>query len=146
MNGAGIITKQTIDHIRRSVAEVLWVIKVITSHYSFSSCKDICCLFSKMFPDGQIAQSFSCRATKCAYLACFGIYSYFHELLIKKIHAVKYYSLSFDESLNQIYQKKQMDMIVRFWDSKSKKVTERSFNSDFMGYATAADMLTHFKH
>ena len=31
-------------------AEVFWVIKVITSHYSFSSCKDICCLFSKMFP------------------------------------------------------------------------------------------------
>ena len=62
-------------------AEVLWVIKVITSHYLFSSCKDISCLFSKMFPDSQIAQSFSCGATKCAYLACFGIYPYFHELL-----------------------------------------------------------------
>ena len=50
-------------------ADVLWVIKVITSHYSFSSCKNISCLFSKTFPDSQIAQSFSCGATKCAYLA-----------------------------------------------------------------------------
>ena len=90
-------------------AEVLWVIKVITSHYSFSSCKDISCLFSKMFPASQIAQSFLCGATKCACLAWFGIYPYFHELLIKKIHVVNYYSLSFDESLNQINHNKQMD-------------------------------------
>ena len=82
--------------------KVLWVIKVITSHYSFSSCEDISCLFSKMFPNSQIAQSFSCEATKCVYLVCFGIYPYFHELLIEKIHAVKYYTLLFDESLNQM--------------------------------------------
>ena len=67
-----------------------------------------------MFPDSQIAQSFSFGATKCAYLGCFGIYPYFYELLIEKIRAVKYYTLSFDESWNQINQKKQMDMIFRF--------------------------------
>ena len=57
-----------------------------------------------MFPDSQIAQSFLCGATKCAYLVCFGIYPYFHELLTEKIRAVKYYTLLFDESLNQINQ------------------------------------------
>ena len=36
-------------------AEVFWVIKATTSHYSFSSSKYISCLFSKMFPDSQIA-------------------------------------------------------------------------------------------
>ena len=127
-------------------AEVPWVIKVITSHYSFSSCKDINCLFSKMFLGSQIAQSFSCGAIKCAYLACFSIYPYFHELLIEKIRGVKYYTLLFDESLNQINQKKQMNMIARFWDSKSNKVTERYFNSEFIGHATAADMSTHFRN
>ena len=101
-------------------AEVVWVIKVITSHYSFSSSKDICCLFSKMFPDSQIAQSFLCGATKCTYLACFVIYPYFHVLVIEKICAVKYYTLSFDESLNQINQKKQMD-IVRYGTTKAIK-------------------------
>ena len=90
----------------------LWIIKVITSLYSFSSCKNISRLFSKMFPNSQIAQSFSCGATKCAYLVYFGIYPCFHELLIEKICAVKYYTLSFDESLNQVNQKKQMDVIV----------------------------------
>ena len=102
-------------------AEVLWVIKVITSHYSFSSFKDISYLFSEMFHDSQIAQSFSCGATKCANLACFGIYPNCHGLLIEKIRVVKYYTLSFDESLNQINQIKQMDMIVRFGTAKAIK-------------------------
>ena len=57
-----------------------------------------------------------------------------------------YYTVSFDENLNQINQKKQMDMIVRFWDSESNKVTEKYFNSEFMGHATAADMLTHYEN
>ena len=127
-------------------AEVFWVIKVITSHYSFSPCKDISCLFTKMFPESQISQSISCGATKCAYLACFGIYPYFHELLLGKICAVKYHTLSFDENLNQINQIKRIDMIVRFWDSESKKVIERCFSSEFMGHAKAADMLTHLKN
>ena len=32
-------------------AEVLWIIKVMTSHCSFNSCQIIACLFSKMFSD-----------------------------------------------------------------------------------------------
>ena len=68
-----------------------------------------------MFPDSKIAQSFSCGA---AYLACFGIYLYFQEIIIE---------------------------IVRFWDSEVNKITERYFNTEFLGCATAADMLLHFK-
>ena len=51
-----------------------------------------------------------------------------------------------DESLNQVNQKKQTNMLVRFGTAKAIKVAERCFNSEFMGHATAADMLTHFKH
>ena len=111
-----LITSEEVLH-----AEVLWVIKVTTSYYSFSSFEDISCLFSKMFPDSQIAQSFSCGATKCTYSASFGFFPYFHELLIEKIHGVKYYTLSFHESLNQINQKKRMDIIVEFGTAKAIK-------------------------
>ena len=52
-------------------AEVLWVIKVITCHLSFSSCTDISCIFSKMFPDSQIAQLFSCVAVKLCLCSVF---------------------------------------------------------------------------
>ena len=39
-----------------------------------------------------------------------------------------------------------MHMILRFWDNKSNEVAERYFNSEFMGHAATADMLTHFKN
>ena len=62
------------------------------------------------------------------------------------MHSSTILKLLFDESLNQIDLKKQMDMIVRLWDSESNKATERYCNSEFMGHATAADMLTHLKN
>ena len=34
----------------------------------------------------------------------------------------------------------------QIWDSKSDKVTDRYFDSEFIGHATAADMLTHFNN
>ena len=36
-------------------AEILWTLKLITSHYSFNSSKDTSQLFSAMFPDSEIA-------------------------------------------------------------------------------------------
>jgi len=55
------------------------------------------------------------------------------------------YTVSFDESLNRVNQKKQMDMIVRFCDHKVNKVADKYFKSEFLGHATAADLLIHFK-
>ena len=65
--------------------EVLWFLKVVASHYSFNSFKDLSQTFPEMFPDNKIAQLFSCGATKCVYLAGFGIYLYFQEILTDKI-------------------------------------------------------------
>ena len=54
-------------------AEVLWALKILTSHYSQRSCEDTDKLFKNMFPDSQIAQNFQCGRTKCSYLICFGL-------------------------------------------------------------------------
>ena len=37
-------------------------------------------------------------------------------------------------------------MLVRFWDSDVSAVTERCLPSDFLGQATAVDMLVHLKN
>ena len=39
-----------------------------------------------------------------------------------------------------------MDMIVRLWESESNRATERYFDSEFMGDATTADILTQYKN
>ena len=73
-----------------------------------------------MFPDSQIAVIFMWNYKVCL-CSVFWHFCYFHVLHIEKIRAVKYYTLSFDESLNQINQKKQMDVIVRFGTAKAIK-------------------------
>ncbi len=54
-------------------------------------------------------------------------------------------SVSFDECMNKISQNEQMDVIVRYWDSDTGQVSVRYLGSEFLGHATAADLLTHFK-
>ena len=55
-----------------------------------------------------------------------------------------YYSVLFDESLNKASQSKQMDIHVRYWDETKNQVSTRYFGSQFMGHASADDMLKHF--
>ena len=54
------------------------------------------------------------------------------ELLMNKIHSSPFFVLSFDESLNIIIQKEQMDIQVRFWDIEKKKVCTRYHGSNFV--------------
>ena len=123
-------------------AEVLWTLKVVRCHYSFNSCNDIS---ATMFPDSGIAKTFTCGATKCAYLTCFGLAPYFHEQLVDMVRSTACYSISFDECMNRISQNEQMDLIIRYWDGNTNKVAVRYLGSEFLGHATAVDILTHFK-
>ena len=127
-------------------AEVMRALKVVMSHYSFNSCQNVNELFSTMFPDSPIAKAFTCSSTKCSYLVCFGLAPYFHEKLIDDARHAPCYTVSFDECLNKVSQNEQMDFVIRFWDSADDKVAVRYLGSEFLEYATAADLLKHFNH
>ena len=47
--------------------------------------------------------------------------------------------------MNRISQNKQMDFIIRYWNGNTNKVAVRYLGSEFLGHATAVDLLTHFK-
>ncbi|KAL7383430.1 hypothetical protein ABVT39_010507 [Epinephelus coioides] len=49
----------------------------------------------------------------------------------------------FDESLNHATKKKQLDVHVRYW--VGDQVHSRYLGSQFMGHATAQDLMHHFK-
>ena len=51
------------------------------------------------------------------------------------------YSISFDECMNRISQNEQMDFIIRYWDGNTNKVAVRYIVSEFLGHATAVDLL-----
>jgi len=99
-------------------AEVLWTVKIVTSHY----CDNVAALFGRMFPDSVIVAQFTCGERKCAHVACFGIAPYFSQQLV----------LMFDESANKATQTKQMDI---------QQVESRYLTSQLLGHSVATDML-----
>lgn len=123
--------------------EIYWVLKCIKSHYSFKSCEGSSRLF-QMLPDSAIAKQFACGESKAAYMCHFGIGPYFQKKLLEACTNVDYYTLLFDETLNQSNQKKQMDIHLRFWDSNLNKVFTQYLTSAFFGHGTAEDKLKSF--
>ena len=93
-----------------SHGEIRWVMKVVTSHFSYCSCINLNSLLASMFPDSQIAKSFEMLKTKCSYYIMYGLAPYHKEELIQKIEASPNYSILFDESLNHRLQDEQLDV------------------------------------
>lgn len=54
-------------------------------------------------------------------------------------------SVAFDESLNKVSQKTQMDVCVRFGPDGEKQLSTRYYNSAFLGSAKATDLLENLK-
>ena len=58
---------------------------------------------------------------------------------------LEHYVCLFDESYNNIVEKGQMDMPIRYWDTSLNTVKTSYYNSQFMGKAAAKDVLKTFK-
>lgn len=123
-------------------AEILWLFKVVSSHFSIRSCDDTSLLFQNMFPDSEIAKVFSLSRTKAAYVLNFGLSPYIFHTLECEIANSHHFSVSFDESINDGNQTKQMDLIIRYWSQEKNEVCDRYFDSCFLGKATA-DIIVH---
>lgn len=83
-------------------AEIWWTLKCIKSHYSYKSCEDIAPLLSKMFTDS----GFSCGEKSVRIICHFGLGPNFQTFLLDNYKNAEYFTLLFDEILNQTNQKK----------------------------------------
>ena len=92
-----------------------------------------------MFPDSQVANSFQLSKTRANVV--FGLVLYFKKLLLKDIKLSPFYSLSYDESLNNKSQEEQMDISIRFWDDIAGEAVTRYFNSRFFKRPNADNIL-----
>ena len=85
------------------------------------SYKSISELFEVIFSDSKIAKDFQTSQTKMTYPINFAIAPYFLEILISELKSWNYYSISLDESLNDITQTFQMNAHVRYWSSSKNQ-------------------------
>lgn len=68
-----------------SKSEILWALKSVDSHRSINSAANEGALFKLMFPDSDIAQTFSLGSDKMAYLIHYGLAPYFQDNLEDKL-------------------------------------------------------------
>lgn len=106
-------------------SEILWALHSVETHMSDNSVNKTTPLLKKMFPDSKIADKMRLGSNKLKYLTVFGLAPYFDEELVEQVLKCNYFVACFDESLNRISQRGQMDIIVRFWDNAKGKVATR---------------------
>jgi len=142
-NTSVVVTKFVIDsHVVK--AEIMWCFKMIQQHMSMRSADGIAQLFSLMFPDSKVNQKFSLARTKASYTINFGLAKYFSNELKQILKTCEVCVVCFDESLNRVVQRGQMDLVVRFYDANVNQVITKYFTSTFLGHATAKDLLIKF--
>ena len=134
----------TVNSDSATKAEIMWALNCVSHGYSGNSCAAVNDLFQSMFPDSEIAKEFKMGANKIAYILNFGIASYFQEELKGQLEKSDCFVSSFDESLNDVTQTCQMELMVRYWDINWNKVKVRYWNSKFLGHTTHTDLLHHF--
>jgi len=118
-------------------AEILFVLKLAASNYSFNSYGDIADICKIAFADSDIAQHMKLGSTKAAYSIVYGIAPYFQSYFLRDIRAgIGYYTLYFDETTTR-QVKKQMDIHVAYWSPMFNRVIALYLDSKFLGHADA---------
>lgn len=110
-------------------AEIVWCLHLVQSHHSYRSCDPLSAVFQRMFKNSPIAEQFQLKKDKARYLIIYGIYPALILSLQKKINASPWYSVSFDESLNQNQQRCQMDINIRYWDTEKNQAISTYYDS-----------------
>lgn len=124
--------------------EIMWCLHTIKTHNSLRAAAKSIYLFPLMFPDSQIANKIKMQRKKFGYLLVHGLAPYFHNQLLSTVKNCTDIVIGFDESLNKISQRGQMDIFVRFWWQDTDQVSTRYFKSNFLEHATFADLLRAF--
>ena len=142
-NQQPILPRETLrDQITK--AEILYAFKLMDSHGSMNSCNHISDLFSLMFPDSEIAKGFRMCSDKAAYVINHGLGPYFERKIKKIMNESEFLVAQFDESLNKVSQRGQMDLHIRYIDS-SNMVQTKYVTSAFLGHACAENLFTALK-
>ena len=128
----------------RIQSEILWCILTTSAHISDRGAEKLSDGFSKLFPDSEIADKFTCKKDKHAYYVTFGLGPYLKDKLTENLKVAKYISLSFDEAFNKFIKRGQMDIQIRYSENESESdcvtIKTRYLDSVFLDTATAEDI------
>lgn len=126
-------------------AEILWCIETVMTHKSLRTAEKDIDTLKKMCSDSQVVTKIQLKKDKIAYTIMYGIAVFFNDALRQNLNSCEFFTVGFDESLNKIVKRQQMDINVRFWDDEKNEVVTRYLTSCFLGRSRASDLLAAFK-
>ncbi|KAH6944218.1 hypothetical protein HPB50_002348 [Hyalomma asiaticum] len=126
-------------------AEIIWCLTTIMTHGSFRSVAASAALFPLMFPTSEVAAKVQLGKDKVGYTICHGIAPYFCTMLLSSLVNVPYLVVCFDEALNKVTQKQQMDVLIRYWDAADDSMKTRYLTSCFLDHTCAEDLASAFR-
>ena len=106
-------------------AEILWCHHIVMNHLSYRSANNVSQLLSTMFTADPTALAFSMAKDEASYLINFGIFPFYSAKLLDTVQSLLFYTVLFDESFNEVLNKSQMDIMVRYFDINDGKVKNR---------------------
>ncbi|XP_075556329.1 uncharacterized protein LOC142588454 [Dermacentor variabilis] len=126
-------------------AEIVWCMNAVMTHASLRCVASSAALFPLMFQSCEIAKKMQLGKDKVGYTICHGIAPFFRKKLLSALSEVPYIAVAFDDSLNKVAQKEQMDVLVRYCDSADATVKTRYLTSCFLGHTCSEDLTLAFK-
>ena len=96
-----------------------------------------------MFPDSEIAKSYSQGETKVKYVIQFGIVPFIKQLILGDIKG-KPFSFLFEETTTQ-QVKKQFDAYIQYLSSENQ-ISNIYAGSCFVGHCSSDQLFDHFHH
>lgn len=123
-------------------AEVIWALDCVRKHRSARSCNDQGKIFANMFPDSQVAQNFHMAEVKLAYVTTFGLAPHFQKETVHRLGSAAEFSISFDEALNKVIQKGQLDVWVRYYSITTGLTCSEYLSSIFLGHSKSENLLS----
>ena len=98
--------------------EILWCLRMISSHESYNFCSDLSEVFKRIFFDSEIAAKFSLSKPQSRYTLLYGIAPEFKRVLHYDVKSLQFFTVSFDESLNTDLKICQIVVAVRLAETK----------------------------
>ncbi|XP_049518510.1 uncharacterized protein LOC125943340 [Dermacentor silvarum] len=126
-------------------AEVMWCLNAVMTHTSLRAAAASASLFPLMFPSSATAKKMQLGKDKVGYTIVHGLAPFFRESLVSEVSQASHLVVAFDESLNNVAQKEQMDVLVRFWSDAEESVKTRYLTSCFLGHTRAEELVSAFK-
>ena len=84
-------------------------------------------LSGAMFADSDLAKNFKMNKIEVSQIIVFGVAEYFYKSPMNLAKQSPFFLLLFGANLNQILNKEQMDLQIRFYDNISREATRRRY-------------------